>query len=57
MLMKGLEGAADRDGNRQITAAELHAYVTERVNQESLRLGHKQTPVMSGDGTEILAQW
>ena len=30
--LRGLNGAADADGNRRVTAAELIAYVTPRVS-------------------------
>ena len=57
MMMKGLEGAADTNGDRIITMAELYAYTLERVNAEASRQGRKQTPVLEGDGAIILAQW
>ncbi len=57
MLMKGLEGAADSNGDHKITAAELHDYALERVSQEATLLGRKQTPALDGDGSEILVRW
>lgn len=56
-LMKGLEGAADVDGDRRITAAELHAFVSDRVAREASRSGRRQTPMLVGDGSQILARW
>ena len=57
MLMKGMEGAADANGDHRITAAEIHTYAQGRVTQESTRLGHKQIPAFDGDGEEILVRW
>ena len=57
MVLKGLEGAADADDDRQITAAELHAYVADRVEREAALIGHKQTPRLDGAGSEILSRW
>lgn len=56
-LMKGLEGAADVDGDRKITASELHAFVSDRVAREASRAGRRQTPMLVGDGGQVLARW
>ena len=32
-LMKGLEGDADTDGNREITTGKLHAFVRSHVDR------------------------
>ncbi len=45
-LLRGLEGQADRDRNRQITAYELYGYVRQQVKLAS---GSQQTPVMVGN--------
>ena len=56
-LMKGLEGNADANGDRRITAGELHAYVRERVQQQAARMGREQTPELQGDSSRVLVSW
>ncbi len=56
-LMKGLEGNADTDGDRIITAGELHAYVRDKVQQQAARMGHEQTPELQGDSSRVLVSW
>ena len=56
-LMKGMEGEADRNGDQQITAGELHAYVQGKVKKQAIRLGREQTPQLQGDGDRVLVQW
>jgi len=53
-LMKGMEGDADADGNNEITAHELHAYVRENVVQQS---GGSQVPELQGDGERVLVRF
>ena len=53
-LMKGMEGGADSDGNNEITARELHAYVRENVVQQS---GGSQVPELQGDGEKVLVRF
>ncbi len=43
-LMKGMEGDADANGDKQITAGELHAYVKSNVVQQS---SGTQTPELA----------
>jgi len=43
-LMRGLQGIADSNGDKNITIGELHAY----TNKEFNRLGYKQTPQIIG---------
>ena len=57
MLLKGLEGAADSNNDHRITAQELHAYAADQVNRQATQMGHKQNPVLDGDGTTVLVQW
>lgn len=52
-LMKGMEGQADGNGDRAITAGELHAYVLGQVS----RLQRDQTPELQGDGQRVLVRW
>ena len=56
-LMKGMEGGADANGDKKITAGELHAYLAKRVQKQAVRLGREQTPELSGDGERVLVRW
>ena len=56
-LMKGMEGKADANKDRKITAGELHAYVRKNVQKQAIRLGREQTPELSGDGDRVLVRW
>ena len=47
-LLKGLEGAADKDGDTYVDLHELYSYVYERVLRESKRLGGMQHPILKG---------
>ena len=53
-LMKGMEGDADTNQDNQITAGELHAYVQERVIQQS---SGSQTPELQGDADRVLVRF
>ena len=55
--MKGMEGGADANKDRKITAGELHAYLGNRVMKQAIRLGREQTPELSGDGERVLVRW
>jgi len=52
--MKGMEGVVDSDGNNEITARELHAYVRENVVQQS---NGSQVPELQGDGEKVLVRF
>ena len=56
-LMKGMEGEADANADQQITAGELHAYISDNVSRQALRLGRVQTPQLQGDGERVLVSW
>ena len=47
-LMEGLAGAANRDGNQYITIQELFYYVYHNVEDMTIKMGKKQTPVLFG---------
>ena len=53
-LMKGMEGDADTNGDKQITAGELHAYVKSNVIQQS---NGTQTPELQGDENRVLVRF
>ena len=51
-LMKGLEGEADANRDKQITNGELHTFINNNVS----RLAN-QTPQLSGDSNQVLVKW
>ena len=53
-LMKGMEGGADTNNDKQITAGELHAYVQQNVVQQS---SGSQTPELQGDVDRVLVRF
>ncbi|EHI48354.1 hypothetical protein HIMB100_00019360 [SAR116 cluster alpha proteobacterium HIMB100] len=53
-LMRGLEGDADANNDNQITAGELHSFVTNKVERQS---GFKQTPDLQGDAGRVLVRF
>jgi hypothetical protein len=50
-LMKGLEGKADANKDKKITAGELHQYVKSNVLQQS---SGSQTPELQGDADRVM---
>tara|TARA_Y100000588_G_C14163206_1_gene885748 strand:- start:79 stop:1284 length:1206 start_codon:yes stop_codon:yes gene_type:complete len=56
-LMKGMEGGADSNADQQITAGELHAYISDNVSRQALRLGRVQTPQLQGNEERVLISW
>jgi hypothetical protein len=56
-LMKGMEGAADANNDRQITAGELHAFVAQNVARQASRLATDQAPQIAGDSERVLVAW
>ena len=56
-LMKGLEGKADSNKDKQITNGELHVYMDKHVSQKALELGRKQNPDLAGDHKQILTRY
>jgi len=56
-LMKGMEGGADANSDRKITAGELHAYLGKNVRRQAIRLGREQTPELAGDAERVLVRW
>ena len=52
-LMKGMEGDADGDKNKRITAGELHQYALANGSW----LQRNQTPDLQGDTKRVLVRW
>jgi hypothetical protein len=55
--MKGLEGKADSNKDRQITNGELLAYMNQNVSQKASELGRQQNPSLAGDPNKILMSY
>ena len=56
-LMKGLEGNADSNKDKQITNGELLAYMDLNVSQKALELGRQQNPSLAGDPNQVLMRY
>ncbi|MHA1569191.1 MAG: caspase family protein [Alphaproteobacteria bacterium] len=60
-FLKGLRGAADRNGDHKITAGEMKQYLTDRAEgvpyyARSLH-GRDQNPTMQGDEDRVIAEY
>ena len=56
-LMKGLEGKADANKNKEITNGELLAYMDQNVSQKALEQGRQQNPSLAGDPDQVLIKY
>ena len=56
-LMKGLEGDADTNKDKKITAGELHEYVARQVGPMAQRRNRQQDPQLMGDSTRVLVSY
>lgn len=57
-MVEGLKGSADSNGDKKITAGELHAYVKNRVRKAARRNhGRDQQPSLDGDKDLVLATY
>ena len=56
-LMKGLEGKADSNKDKQITNGELLAYMDRNVSQKASELGRQQNPSLAGDRDQVLISY
>ena len=56
-LMKGLEGNADANKDRNITNGELLVYMDENVSQKASELGRQQNPSFVGDPNTVLSKY
>ena len=56
-LMKGLEGDADANKDKKITAGELHEYVAKQVGPMAQRRNRQQDPQIMGDSTRVLVSY
>ena len=56
-LMKGLEGKADANNDKDITNGELLEYMVENVSQKAAEQGRKQKPSLAGDPDKVLISY
>ena len=56
-LMKGMEGNADANKDKNITNGELLAYMDENVSQKASELGRQQNPSLAGDPNKVLMSY
>ena len=56
-LMKGFEGKADNNQDKQITNGELIAYLQTHVSKEAFNQNREQDPMFSGDPDQILMRY
>ena len=56
-LMKGLEGDADTNKDKKITAGELHEYVSKQVGPMAQSRNRQQDPQLMGDSTRVLVSY
>ena len=52
--MKGMEGAADLNGDGKITSGELQAYLADVVPRQAMKMNRKQEPQLVGDAERVL---
>jgi len=56
-FLKGLQGAAEKNGDKTITMGEMKAYLSDNVPYWAQRLHNRiQTPTFSGDESRVLAR-
>jgi hypothetical protein len=53
-MMLGMEGGADLNADKKITARELHEYLVDKVERQSQ---FRQTPELQGDKDRVLVQF
>ena len=55
--MKGLEGNADANNNKQITNGELIAHLKTNVSKEALSQNREQDPMLVGDTNQVIMKY
>ena len=56
-LMKGLEGNADVNNDKQITNGELIAYLKTNVSKEALSQNREQDPMLVGNANKVIMKY
>ena len=55
--MKGLEGKADANNDKDITNGELLAYMDLNISQKASEQARSQNPSLAGDPNKILMSY
>ena len=55
--MKGLEGKADGNQDKQITNGELIAYLKTKVSKEAFSQNREQDPTLVGEADQVLMRY
>ena len=53
-LMRGMEGEADANGDKQITVGEMQTYLAENVTRRAMGMNRTQQPQVVGDKSRVL---
>ena len=53
-LMRGMEGEADANGDKQITVGEMQVYLSEQVTRQAMSMNRTQQPQVVGDQSRVL---
>jgi hypothetical protein len=53
-LMKGMEGDADGNKDGNITAGEMHEYLSDKVSRQAMSMSRKQDTQLIGDPSRVL---
>jgi hypothetical protein len=53
-LMRGMEGDADANKDKQITVGEMQAYLAENVSRRAMGMNRTQQPQVVGDQSRVL---
>ena len=56
-LMKGLEGKADSNNDKQITNGELIAFLKTEVSKEASTQNREQAPMLVGDSNQVIIKY
>jgi hypothetical protein len=57
-FLKGLQGAADKNGDKTITTGEMKTYLSDNVPYWAQRLHNRiQTPTFAGDESRVIARF
>ena len=56
-FLKGLQGAADANSDKQITADEMQKYLNENVPDKAREQNREQTPQMVGDKDRVVVKY
>lgn len=52
--MRGMEGEADVNGDKQITVGEMQTYLSEHVPRQAMSLNRTQQVQVVGDESRVL---